>query len=244
MNIGTAPRSRISKAPLSLPVWYQGTAKSALSAVLMLAAVTLVHAAQNPLLRTTGDELIAGIIAGPNDLRAFDEHYARGYIAGVADATEGNTWCAPTALSPAAIDAQIVDALAERSGAMPGIAAVELIKQYSSRFPLQGTCAFKPRLTGAQFVAMFLGNERKSEYERINPSTAVIDRQSYAGGYVGGVVDATQGSDWCARRSTKPHEVDARGYGALLDQPAQSMPGNAATLLHDQFVIHYPCPQS
>jgi hypothetical protein len=217
-------------------------------AIPMLALLTTAHTAgvtRPP--HMTGDQFIAELRSGPNAQRLFDQHYAQGYMAGVVDATQGRTWCAPSSLKPDAVDDQVLDELAKRPiGSMSGNASVILLEQYGTKFPANGpACLFKPRLTGDEFAVWLVGNRRKSGTKKLQPSPEGIQRERYADGYVGGAVDATQGIGWCAPRRIKPGELDAVGYWGLLDRPRGSMPGNAATLLHEQFVATYPCrPQS
>lgn len=213
--------------------------------LLMLAVATCAHATgvKRPP-HMTGDQFIAELRPAPNAQRLFDEHYAKGYMAGVADATQGrNTWCSPSAMKPETVDDYVLDELASRAvGSMPGIASALLLEQYSRKFPAKGrTCSFKPRLTGDEFALWLVGNRRNSDTEKLSPSPAAIKRERYADGYVGGVVDATQGTDWCAPPRIKPDELDAVGFWGLLDRPRGSMPGNAAKLLHEQFIAKYPC---
>jgi hypothetical protein len=214
----------------------------------MLALLATAHAAgvKRPP-HMTGDQFIAELGGAPTVQRLFDRHYAKGYMAGVVDATQGRTWCAPSGLKPDTMDDQVLDELAGRPvGSMPGIASDVLLELYSTQFPANGpTCSFKPRLTGDEFAVWLVGNRRKSGAGELQPSAEVIKRERYADGYVGGAVDATQGTDWCAPPRIKPGELDAIGYWGLLDRPRGSMPGNAATLLREQFVATYPCrPQS
>lgn len=128
---------------------------------------------------------------------------------------------------------------------MPGIASALLLEQYTAKFPARDpACTFKPQLTGDEFVIRLIGDLRKPGVNKWNQDPETGNKQRYAEGYVGGVVDATQGNSWCATRRIKPHELDERGWGELVDRPHGSMPGNAATLLLEQFIKKYPCPQS
>lgn len=191
----------------------------------------------------TGDQFIAQLRGGPRTQRLFDEPYALGYLAGVADSTQGQTWCLPSGLLPELADKQLLDDLEKRRvGSMPTIASAVLVEHYRAKYPINGSgCNFKARLTGDEFTLWVIGNHRKSGAEKLNPSAEVMERERFAEGYVGGVVDATQGTDWCAPARIKPDELDAVGYWSLLDQPAGTMPGNAATFLHQQFIAKYPC---
>lgn len=206
---------------------------------LAMAASTPAAGVQRPP-HITGDQLVAELRGGPNARRLFDPYYARGYMAGVADSTQGHTWCAPSGLAPGAVDDAVLDELTTRpAGSMPGIASAMLLDQYSATFPSSGHCSVKPRLSGDEFTAWLVGSRRKPGTEKSQPE--LLARERYADGYVGGVVDATQGTAWCAPRRIKPSELDAVGYWGLLDRPPGSMPGNAATLLREQFIAKYPC---
>lgn len=214
------------------------------AAILMLVMAAGAHAAgiKRPP-HITGDQIIAELRGGTDAQRLFDKPYAQGYLAGVLDATQGRSWCMPPGLKPEVADDQVLEGLAKRQvGSMPGIAAAVLLEQYKARFPIAGSaCTFKPRLTGDEFVVWLVGNRRKLDTEKMQNSGELLKRERFADGYVGGVVDATQGTDWCASRRIKPAELDAVGYWSLLDRPAGSMPGNAAVLLHEQFIAKYPC---
>jgi hypothetical protein len=61
--------------------------------------------------------------------------YAEGYQAGVVDATQGKSWCAPDRMKPAEVDDRIWAELLKRRGKMPGSAADELVSMYVARFP-------------------------------------------------------------------------------------------------------------
>jgi hypothetical protein len=216
----------------------------ACAVIFMLAVATCAYPAgvtRPP--HMTGDQFIAELRGGPSVQRLFDKPYALGYLAGVVDATQGRTWCVPLRLKPDEADDQVLDELAKRPiGSIPGIAAAVLLERYKVRFPSAGSaCTFKPRLTGDEFTVWAIGNRRKSDAEKLHPSPEVSERERFTDGYVGGVVDATQGTDWCAPRRIKPGELDAIGYWSLVDRPAGSMPGKAATLLHEQFIANYPC---
>jgi hypothetical protein len=191
----------------------------------------------------TGDQFVAVLRGGPTAQRLFDKPYALGYLAGVVGATQGRDWCMPSGLKPDVVDNQVLDELAKRgNGLMPGIASAILIEQYSTKFPAnRGVCSVTPRMSGNELAAWVIGNHRKAGAEKFNPSPEVVERERFADGYLGGVVDAPQGTGWCAPLRIKPDELEAVGYWGLLDRPAGSMPGNAAILLQQQFIAKYPC---
>lgn len=213
------------------------------AAVLLLAAAACSHAAgvkRPPHL--TGDQFVVQFRGGP-DIHVYDQRYAQGYLAGVVDATQGRTWCASERLTPAETDSEVVSELVKQPrGSMLGIASALLLEQYTSKFPVTGSaCTFKPYLSGDQFVTWLIGDLRTPGVSKWDQSPEVSNKQRYAEGYVGGVVDATQGSSWCATRRIKPDELDERGWRDLIDRPRGSMPGSAATLLLEQFTVQYPC---
>jgi hypothetical protein len=198
--------------------------------VLALAISTATGANKRPA-RVTGNQLIAEVRGASGARHDFDKPYVRGYVAGVADMTLDAQWCAPAGLDAAQVDDRVLNALALRpAGSMPDAAAAVLVEQLRSTFPLKETaCAATPRLTGNQFISWLSGD--------------VIERERFAAGYIGGVIDATQGIRWCAPLRIKPHELEERGWANLADRPPGSMPGNAAVLLHQQFIAKYPCTQ-
>jgi hypothetical protein len=201
-------------------------------AILALAlAASMATGANRRPARVTGNQLIAGLRGGPDVRHDFDKPYVQGYMAGVADITQGVQWCPPAGLDVVQMDERVLDVLAARpAGSMPDAAAAVLVEQFRSAFPLKdGACAAQPRMTGDRFRSWLLGD--------------VLERERYAAGYVGGVVDATQGISWCAPGRIKPHELEERGWANLVDRPRGSMPGNAAVLLYRQFVSKYPCTQ-
>jgi hypothetical protein len=67
----------------------------------------------------------------------FNRRYAEGYQAGVVDATQGKSWCAPDRMKPAEVDDRIWGELVKRRGSMPGSAATALVELYAARFPCQ-----------------------------------------------------------------------------------------------------------
>lgn len=194
----------------------------------------------------TGDQFLDELRARPGTPRLFDQYYARGYMAGVADATQGVTWCLPTNLPPETADEQVLEQLAKRpSDSMPGIASALLLEQYRTNFPKLAThaCDIRPRLTGNDYQSKAAGNRRTAGNNGV-PDQEVEQQARFSNGYLGGVIDATQGKSWCAPARIKPSELDAIGYWALVDQAPGSIPGNAATLLLQHFIAKYPCRSS
>jgi hypothetical protein len=66
---------------------------------------------------------------------AAKRRYAEGYQAGVVDATQGKSWCAPNRMKPGEVDDRIWGELLKRRGSMPGSAADTLVELYAARFP-------------------------------------------------------------------------------------------------------------
>jgi len=211
------------------------------AAILALTVAACAHAGEvkRPP-HITGEQLIAAL---RGDARFFARPFVLGYIAGVADATQGRGWCLPQDLNPESGDRQVLDKLATRRDAvMQSFASSVLVEQYRVAFPSVGnTCRVRARLTGNQYVDWAAAIHRKSGAEKFNPSPEEQEHEVFTDGYVGGVVDATQGTDWCPDRRIKPDELDAIGYWGVVDQPAGSLPDNAATLLHEVFIAKYPC---
>src|SRR5881392_807415 len=134
----------------------------AASLILVVAAASL-HAMAAPKHRDvfppnlTVDEFIEQFYGKPNPSipnsgTPYVIRYAQGYLAGVADLSEGLSWCAPSGLMPAEVDefvvselAKLVPALAKRPrGSLPPYAAPFLLEQYASKFPFTGSCTFTP----------------------------------------------------------------------------------------------------
>src|SRR5438094_672609 len=78
-------------------------------------------------------------------------------------------------------------------------------------------------LSGNDFVAQVSGQPGADKWHQ-SPNAAYAQR--YAEGYQAGVVDATQGTLWCAPSGMKPGEVDDRIWGELRNR-AGTMPGSA-----------------
>lgn len=97
---------------------------------------------------------------------------------------------------------------------------------------------FPPRLSGDQLIADLLGN---ADLPKSEQSPKILYAQRFAEGYVAGVVDATEGSVWCAP-AMKRHEVDDRVWTELYKRPRGSLPGNAGALRLEQYVAKFPCP--
>lgn len=86
----------------------------------------------------TGDDLVAHQMGDKWQMDAeatIKRRYAEGYQAGVVDATQGKSWCAPDRMKPGEVDDRIWGELKKRRGSMPGNAADVLVELYAARFP-------------------------------------------------------------------------------------------------------------
>lgn len=92
------------------------------------------------------------------------------------------------------------------------------------------------RQSGAQVVAKWLGekNEQKTPAE--------LHETQFIDGYLAGVADATEGIDWCNKRRTKAHEIDAFVVWAMRDLPKREQEtSRAAKLMVQLLAERYPC---
>ena len=91
------------------------------------------------------------------------------------------------------------------------------------------------RRSGAQVVSNWLGETGKQKTPAELYETQFID------GYMAGVADATEGKDWCNKR-TKAHEIDAFVVWAMRDLPKREQEtSRAATLMVRLLAERYPC---
>lgn len=176
-------------------------------------------------------------------------HHAQGYLAGVADVSQSQTWCLPPGLGTSEAAEVVVLELAKtlpnhakRSHrSRSPYAGPSLLAIYAARFPVNGSCTFTPYLTGDAFLRQL--NATSGAESTIKDQT--IDKQRYAEGYLAGVIDATQGGSWCAPRRLKPMEVESRVLTEIDKHAAvYSIRGNAASLLLELFNAKFPCSQS
>jgi hypothetical protein len=179
-------------------------------------------------------------------------HHAQGYLAGVADVSQSRTWCLPPNLATDQANdlvvlelAKMLPALAKRPrGAPPPYAGPLLLEQYAAKFPVKGDCAFTPHLTGDEFINQLMGGIEKSGVAKSKTSDHATDKQRYAEGYLAGVIDATQGSSWCAPSRLKPMEVASRMLTELDKRKALGpIHDNAAPVLLELYNATFPCPQ-
>jgi hypothetical protein len=101
-----------------------------------------------------------------------------------------------------------------------------------------GRDVFPWHLSGDDFVTQLMGEPASTKWEQ-DPNATF--KQRYAEGYQAGVVDATQGKNWCAPNRMKPSEVDDRIWGELRKRRG-AMPGSAAIVLIDLYTARFPCP--
>lgn len=61
-------------------------------------------------------------------------------------------------------------------------------------------------------------------------------------GYIDGIKDATQGTEWCYAGRIKPHELNFELVETIQRLPASARQRNAAPLLVDALRAKFPCP--
>ena len=92
------------------------------------------------------------------------------------------------------------------------------------------------RRSGAHVVSQWLGKENHQKTEAELHETQFID------GYLAGVADATEGKDWCNKRRTKAHEIDAFVVWAMRDLPRHEQEtSRAAKLMVQLLAERFPC---
>lgn len=91
----------------------------------------------------SGDDFVAALDESTADKwhqtaeAASRRRFAQGYQAGVVDATQGKSWCAPPRMKPDEVDDRIWQKLVSQRGTMSGSAARVLVELYAARFPCQ-----------------------------------------------------------------------------------------------------------
>nr|WP_269506123.1 Rap1a/Tai family immunity protein [Burkholderia sp. IMCC1007] len=73
-----------------------------------------------------------------------------------------------------------------------------------------------------------------------NGPYADAERHAMAG-YLAGVVDATEGKDWCDSGRVKPGEIDSDVLGDLRKQRRDALKASAAVLVTGVLRQKYPC---
>jgi hypothetical protein len=183
---------------------------------------------------------------GHNVGRSTDQRYARGYLDGVVDLSRGRSWCVPRGVELNEADEQVVSELAkmvpglakQALGAFPSYAGRVLLDQYIANFPVADACTSVPHLTGDELLTHQLVPPGITKWDQ---SLDDSYKRHYAEGYQAGVVDATQGRNWCAPSRMKPGEVDDRVWTEIKKRRG-AMPGNAAIILLELYSVRFPCP--
>ncbi|GGE93010.1 hypothetical protein GCM10008020_42530 [Massilia psychrophila] len=121
--------------------------KSILLSLWLAASIPVSLAAQTPAPgRLTGTQIIERWTAPPSDgsdrtpSQILAREYVDGYLAGVADATQGTVWCNPRAIKPHEVDAEVMGVLKSLPPVQTsrGVAAKLAIAALSKRFPCSG----------------------------------------------------------------------------------------------------------
>jgi hypothetical protein len=109
------------------------------------------RASYPPAPRLSADRLIAYYQGGPTQAERTDavflpgQHYAKGYLAGVADASQGRLWCDTGRVKTLEIDAHIVAELKKLPArARQGDASTLVVAILARRFP----CSTPPATGG------------------------------------------------------------------------------------------------
>lgn len=195
----------------------------------------------------TVDEFVAkyrGLLDVPG--WQVDQRYAQGYLAGVADVSQGRSWCMPLGFEPGKADDQVVGDVAKLvpelvqrpRGKLPAYAGPVLLERYSARFPIAGSCTVTPHLTGDEVLTHQLVPSGLTKWDQSREDTL---KREYAEGYQAGVVDTTHGRSWCVPSRMKPGEVDDRVWVEMKKRRG-TMPGNGAKILLDLYNARFPCP--
>jgi hypothetical protein len=178
--------------------------------------------------------------------------HAQGYAAAVADLSQNRSWCPPGGSDPGKLEAGVVDALASSMpglGKLPGkplliAAAAHLLSEYVSRYPSRaGACPFTPRMDEAAFAKDLFGAVVPgSENSPLEQSADAAQRESFARGYLDGVIDASQGRSACPPPRLKPVEVSSHAAGDVRAHMAhQAAQANAAVLIAELLTARFPC---
>lgn len=187
--------------------------------------------------------------AAPGAGSAYNAAHAAGYLAAVADLGHGRTWCLPSGTAPAEADSQVVTALSHKVASehrsLPTHAGALLLAQYAASFPLKNDCMARSRLSASAFLTQLTGVGQNTPSRTTLDSSQTSQLQRYAEGYSAGVIDATQGSSWCAPRRLKPMAVESRMLSELdRRHGAGKLSGNAGAILLDIYESIFPCQRS
>lgn len=183
----------------------------------------------------------------------FAIRYADGYIAGVVDATQGTSWCAPARLKESELDERVWVSMRDLKGAMRGNAAIAILGQLNANYPC-GTerTLIAPRFEPKEFVKDFLGLSKlkggrrspplyKQHYEYGDPEARAIYKERYATGYADGVMQATQGKDWCVPAQINTSELVMEAVAGMDKPRAWHRRANAAKELLVHLNEKFPC---
>ncbi len=95
-----------------------------------------------------------------------------------------------------------------------------------------------PRLSADQLIAYY----HDVPPQGVSADPAFLLNQRYAQGYLAGVADAAQGSQWCDTGRLKTVEIDAQVVADLKKLPARARQGDASTLIIAILARRFPCP--
>ena len=94
-----------------------------------------------------------------------------------------------------------------------------------------------PRLSADQLIAYY----HDVPPQGVSADPAFLLNQRYAQGYLAGVADAAQGSQWCDTGRLKTVEIDAQVVADLKKLPARARQGDASTLIIAILARRFPC---
>ena len=94
-----------------------------------------------------------------------------------------------------------------------------------------------PRLSADQLIAYY----HDVLPQGVSADPAFLLNQRYAQGYLAGVADAAQGSQWCDTGRLKTVEIDAQVVADLKKLPARARQGDASTLIIAILARRFPC---
>lgn len=174
--------------------------------------------------------------------------HAHGYLDGLKDVSHGRNWCVPRDRREDAADLEAIAGLSDSlqmqssTARPPSYAARALVEQYAAKSPLSGECATASRLTGDQFLSLITTQKLAPNGDLTPRIEHQNNQQRYAEGYLAGVIDATQGSSWCAPNRLKPLEVESSVLTEMDKRKTLGpLPENAALLLLTMYKAKFPC---
>ncbi|WP_147330410.1 MULTISPECIES: Rap1a/Tai family immunity protein [unclassified Duganella] len=95
-----------------------------------------------------------------------------------------------------------------------------------------------PRMSGQEFVQRFFNGK---DIPLGQQTTKMMVERELALGYVAGVADAAQGTQWCDKGLVKSVEIDAELAHALRKLPQDTLQQNAGKLIIEQLKKRFPC---